>query len=254
MKCVPHLWFNDNAVEAVAFYCSLFENSRLQRQYAIKDTPSGDCDLLAFELNGQAFSAISAGPYYQLNESVSIMVTCSSRAEVLRLYQAFMKKGDFLMPLQEYAFNPYYAWVRDTFGVTWQLLLDENQESFYQFDFCLLFASKNCGKASEALDFYVALFDTSIESIALYQEGEAHDARAKVSYASLNLGSNRLVLMDHAYTGDKLFNEAFSFMILCDSQEEIDLYWQTYQQRQRQNNVAGVRIPLDFPGKFFLLG
>lgn len=226
MKCVLHLWFDDNAVEAVAFYCSLFENSRLQWQYAIKDTPSGDCDLLAFELDGQAFSAISAGPYYQLNESVSIMVTCSSRAEVLRLYQAFMKKGDFLMPLQEYAFNPYYAWVRDAFGVTWQLLLDENQESFYQFDFCLLFASENCGKASEALDFYASLFDTSIESIVLYQEGQAHEARAKVSYASLNLGSNRLVLMDHAYTGDKLFNEAFSFMILCDSQDEIDLYWQ----------------------------
>ncbi|MGG8342771.1 VOC family protein [Streptococcus uberis] len=226
MKCVPHLWFDDNAVEAVAFYCSLFENSRLQWQYAIKDTPSGDCDLLAFELDGQAFSAISAGPYYQLNESVSIMVTCSSRAEVLRLYQAFMQKGDFLMPLQEYAFNPYYAWVRDAFGVTWQLLLDENQESFYHFDFCLLFASENCGKASEALDFYAALFDTSIESIALYQEGQAHEARAKVSYASLNLESNRLVLMDHAYTGDKLFNEAFSFMILCDSQDEIDLYWQ----------------------------
>lgn len=155
------------------------------------------------------------------------MVTCSSRAEVLRLYQAFIKKRDFLMPLQEYAFNPYYAWVRDTFGVTWQLLLDENQESFYQFVFCLLFVSKNCGKASEALDFYAVLFDTSMESIALYQEGQAHEARAKVSYASFNLGSNRLVLMDHAYTGDKLFNEAFSFMILCDSQEEIDLYWQT---------------------------
>lgn len=65
MKCVPHLWFDDNAVEAVAFCCSLFESSRLQWQYAIKDTPYGVCDLLAFELDGQAFSAISAGPYYQ---------------------------------------------------------------------------------------------------------------------------------------------------------------------------------------------
>ena len=73
-KIVPHIWFDKEAKEAAAFYASLFENSKVKNITTITGTPSGDCDVVTLDLAGQEFMAISAGPYFKLNPSISFFV------------------------------------------------------------------------------------------------------------------------------------------------------------------------------------
>ena len=73
-KIVPHLWFDKEAKEAAEFYASTFPDSKLTNITTIHDTPSGDCDVVSFELWGYSFMAISAGPLLSFNPSVSFMV------------------------------------------------------------------------------------------------------------------------------------------------------------------------------------
>src|SRR5713101_2581748 len=79
---VPHLWFDTEAKEAAEFYASVFPDSRVTHVTTLHDTPSGDCDVVSFELAGQPFRAISAGPLFKFNESISFIVDCETQDEV----------------------------------------------------------------------------------------------------------------------------------------------------------------------------
>ena len=70
-QITPHLWFDKEAREAVELYVSLFSGSKITNVTTLTDTPSGDCDVVSFELAGQPFMAISAGPLFKFNPSVS---------------------------------------------------------------------------------------------------------------------------------------------------------------------------------------
>ena len=73
-KIVPHLWFDKEAVEAAEFYTSVFDNSKITYKSRIYDTPSGDCDIVGFQVMGYDFMAISAGPLFKINPSISFHV------------------------------------------------------------------------------------------------------------------------------------------------------------------------------------
>src|SRR4051812_3912427 len=70
----PHLWFDKEAKEAADFYCSVFPDSKIKNTTTLHNTPSGDCDLVSFNIWGHAFMAISAGPFFKFNPSISFMV------------------------------------------------------------------------------------------------------------------------------------------------------------------------------------
>ena len=73
-KIVPHLWFNKEAVEAAEFYTSIFKESTITHKSKNYDTPSGDCDIVGFSVQGFHFMAISAGPLFKFNPSISFML------------------------------------------------------------------------------------------------------------------------------------------------------------------------------------
>lgn len=73
-KITPHLWFNKEAKEAASFYTSLFPNSKVTNTTVITGTPSGDCNIVSFELLGYALMAISAGPLFKFNPSISFIM------------------------------------------------------------------------------------------------------------------------------------------------------------------------------------
>src|SRR5688572_28447682 len=73
-KITPHLWFDQEATEAAEFYTSLFPDSKVTNITTLHDTPSGDSDIVSFERSGQSFMAISAGPLFKFNPSVSFFV------------------------------------------------------------------------------------------------------------------------------------------------------------------------------------
>ena len=104
-KIVPHLWFDTQAVEAANWYVSIFAHSEITHLSQLHDTPSGDVDTVEFTLDGVDFSAISAGPYFTLNDSISLMVTCRSAEEVDALYAHLGRDATILMPLDAYPFS-----------------------------------------------------------------------------------------------------------------------------------------------------
>lgn len=223
---IPHLWFDKEAAEAANWYVSLIENSRLIFTSTIPDTPSGDAEQVEFQLANLRIAAISAGPHFTLNPSVSLMVSCPEPEEVDRLYAELSAGGTDLMPLGEYPFSKRYAWIQDKYGLNWQLMHTEFYKEALRIRPVLLFSGTACGQAEDALNQYSAIFPgASTGFVNRYAPGEAHDARAKINYAELTLGGIQFVVMDHGYGADFTFNEAFSFMVLCRDQAEIDRYW-----------------------------
>lgn len=222
---IPHLWYDTEAKEAAAFYVDLF-GGKIDWTYTITDTPSGDSDLVQFQLGDMTLAAISAGPYFKLNESMSLMVSVADKAELTRLYEALSDGGRVLMPLAEYPFSPYYVWLEDRFGLSWQLSYASDLDKPYQFDICLLFSQDQVGLAEPMLDYYKdKLPQARLGQLSYYGEGEAAVAAAKLNYAELFIGDQKIIAMDHGYGGEASFNEAFSLMVYVDSQEELNFYY-----------------------------
>lgn len=225
-KIVPHLWYDKEAKEAALFYISLFEQSRLLNVTVIGDTPSGDSEIVDFELAGQRFSAISAGPYFRFNPSISLMVSCESVEEVNIKWKALSEGGSELMPLGEYPFSRWYGWVQDKYGLSWQLMFTENIQNVQKITPNMLFSNEVCGKAEEAVKYYTDIFeDSETGTVSRYGEGEAENSKAEVNYAGFKLDGFSLSAMDNAYDTDFGFNEAFSLMVYCKDQKEIDYFW-----------------------------
>lgn len=110
-KITPHLWYDQQAKEAAEFYCSVFPNSRITNVSTLYDTPSGDCDIVSFELDGQPFMAISAGPLFQFNEAISFLVNCETQEEIDYYW-------DKLSAVPE---AEQCGWLKDKFGLSWQI-------------------------------------------------------------------------------------------------------------------------------------
>src|SRR4051812_9221980 len=101
-KIIPHLWFDKEAVAATAFYVSLFKDSKVDHVSTIKGTPSGDCDIVNFTLEGEKFMAISAGPYFKFNPSISLFTVFDNEAEIKEVWDKLVEGGKVLMPFDTY--------------------------------------------------------------------------------------------------------------------------------------------------------
>ena len=225
-KIVSHLWYDKEAKEAALFYIRLFDQSRLLNVTVIENTPSGDSEIVSFELAGQHFTAISAGPYFSFNPSISLMVACCSAEEVNTKWNALLEGGKELMPLGEYPFSKRYGWVQDRYGLSWQLMLTDSGQASQKITPNLLFSNDACGKAEEAVKYYTEIFENSgIGLISRYGPGEAASSKAKVNYAAFKLCGIDFSAMDNGFDVDYSFNEAFSLIVNCKDQQEIDYFW-----------------------------
>src|ERR1700730_16485918 len=104
-QITPHFWFDKEAKEAAEFYTSLLSDSQVANITTLHDTPSGECDVVSFELAGQPFMAISAGPLFTFNPSVSFHIRCSTTREVDAIWEPLSPGGKILMPLDKYPFS-----------------------------------------------------------------------------------------------------------------------------------------------------
>jgi predicted 3-demethylubiquinone-9 3-methyltransferase (glyoxalase superfamily) len=225
-KITPHLWFGKEAKEAAELYVSLIAGSEIKSLRTIHDTPSGDCDIVSFELAGQPFMALSAGPLFKFNPSVSFHVKCKTGEEVDTLWRKLSEGGKIRMPLRRYPFSERYGWTEDRYGLSWQLMLAGGSEIKQKITPVLMFVNKVCGKAEEAVNFYTSVFkDPSPKVLARYGKGEEPDKEGTTRYAQFTLLGQEFGAMDSAMEHKFAFNEAISFIVLCDTQEEVDYYW-----------------------------
>lgn len=237
---IPHLWFDTQAVEAVEFYCSLFPKSKVLSRSVIEGTPSGDCDYLIFEVWGQRFEATNAGSQCLLNPSISMMVNFdllfykeqenpekAARDELNKIWKRLIEGGEALMELGEYDFSPFYGWVKDRYGMTWQLILtDPGGDPRPPIMPSMLFVGNICGKAEEAGSFYRTIFSSSEKGLLVrYPSGMEPDKEGTVMFSDIKLGESWITVSDSAYDHLFEFNEALSFIISCKNQVEIDYFW-----------------------------
>jgi len=116
-KITPFLWYTKEAEEAAAFYARTFPNSRVNRVTAMPNEspsgPPGTVKVVEFELFGQPFMAMSAGPFDRFNHSVSFSVSCDDQAELDRYWNALLANGGTAEQC---------GWLRDRYGLCWQIV------------------------------------------------------------------------------------------------------------------------------------
>jgi predicted 3-demethylubiquinone-9 3-methyltransferase (glyoxalase superfamily) len=233
-KITPHLWFDKEAREAAEFYTSLFPDSKVTNITTLHDTPSGDSDIVSFELAGQSFMAISAGPLFKFNPSVSFIVNFDpsrdkdARNNIDTLWERLSQDGTALMPLDKYPFSERYGWVQDKYGLSWQLILSDPEGEERPFIVpSLTFVGDVAGRAEEAVNYYLSVFKNSkMGTIIRYGAEQEPDKEGTVMFADFMLEGQWFAAMDSAREHNFAFNEAISFLVDCDSQEEIDYYWE----------------------------
>jgi predicted 3-demethylubiquinone-9 3-methyltransferase (glyoxalase superfamily) len=115
-RITPFLWFDSNAEQAVDFYLSAFKNSRGLDELHNVDDGRGTRGILtiAFELDGQKFTAINGGPIFKFTEAVSFVVRCDSQQEV----------DDYWSKLSSGGSEIQCGWLKDKFGLSWQIVPD----------------------------------------------------------------------------------------------------------------------------------
>jgi predicted 3-demethylubiquinone-9 3-methyltransferase (glyoxalase superfamily) len=224
-KITPHLWFDKEAREAAEFYVSVFDDSRINSATEIPDTPSGDSEVVAFQIMGYDFKAISAGPLFKINPSISFHAKCRTPEEVDQIWEKLAEGGTVMMELGEYPFSRRYGWIQDKFGVSWQVIHTEGDFE-QRITPVLMFVGDVCGRAEEAVGFYASVFrDAKAEVLARYVDGQEPDKAGTVKYAQFILDGQEFGAMDSARMHDFGFNEAISFVINCKDQQEIDYFW-----------------------------
>jgi predicted 3-demethylubiquinone-9 3-methyltransferase (glyoxalase superfamily) len=118
-RITPFLWFDDRAEEAAGFYVSIFQHSRIKGVYrytheAAKAAgrPEGSVMTVAFELDGQEFTALNGGPLFKFTEAISLVVNCETQAEVDHFWTKLSAGGQEVQ----------CGWLKDRFGVAWQVV------------------------------------------------------------------------------------------------------------------------------------
>jgi predicted 3-demethylubiquinone-9 3-methyltransferase (glyoxalase superfamily) len=244
-KITPNLWFAGDAQEAVDFYVAAFPGSRiLAKSYYPKSAAEGLADFqldlagkvltIEFELGGQVFVAINAGPEFTPNPSISFMVNFDpsvdnqAREHLDQLWKILSDGGQALMPLEAYPYSKRYGWVKDRYGFSWQLILTDPAGEPRPFIIpSLLFSGDNTNRAEEAIHFYVSVFkDAKLGALSTYSEDTGPARAGSLMFGDFMLANQWFAAMDSAVEQDFTFNEAISLSVSCKDQAEIDFFWE----------------------------
>jgi len=126
-KITTFLWFDNNAEEAVNFYVSIFKNSRILNTTRYGESgpgPKGTVMTIAFQLDGQEFTALNGGPQFKFTEAISLVVHCQTQEEVDYFWEKLSEGGEKIE----------CGWLKDKFGLAWQIVPDVLFEVFGQGD------------------------------------------------------------------------------------------------------------------------
>ena len=225
-RIIPAIWCNGTADEAARFYADVFrEGSVVEQAPGLAATVS---------IHGFGLSLINGGDQYAPNPSISCILNFDpllfggedqARAYLDELYER-LSGGGVLMELGEYPFSPRYTWVRDRFGMTWQLMLTNPAGEPRPFILpSFMFGGTNHANAEEATEAWIALFDDAHRgALRRYEEGGPMEV-GTVMFTDFTLRGTWMAAMDSGAFHDFTFTPGVSMIISCRDQEEIDRYW-----------------------------
>jgi len=155
-KITPFLWFDDQAEEAMNFYCSIFKNSKigsLTRYGEAGPGAQGTVMSATFQIEGQEFMALNGGPLFAFTEAISFYVNCETQAEVDELWEKLTEGGEEVQ----------CGWLKDKYGLSWQIVPAGLIELLY---------SQEAEKSRRAMEAMLQMKKLDIEKIRLaYEQG-----------------------------------------------------------------------------------
>ena len=222
----PAIRCNGDADEAARFYAGVF------REGSVVEQVPGYASTVS--IHGFQLSLISGGDQDAPNPSISCILNFDpllfggedqARIYLDELYER-LSTGGVLMELGEYPFSPRYAWVRDRFGMTWQLMLTDPAGEPRPFILpAFMFGGTNHANAEEATEAWIALFDDARRgALRRYAEGGPMGA-GTVMFTDFTLRGTWMAAMDSGTFHDFTFTPGVSMIVSCRDQEEIDRYW-----------------------------
>jgi predicted 3-demethylubiquinone-9 3-methyltransferase (glyoxalase superfamily) len=156
-KIVPNLWFDTEAEEAAAFYVGVFENSRIVNVTHYTEAGPREAGMtmtVEFELDGQRFIGINGGPEFKFDEAVSFAIECETQEEVDYYWTQLTEGGE----------ESQCGWLRDRFGLSWQVVPTGMEE---------LFADPDKGRAERAMKAMLGMRKLDVAALRRAADGEA---------------------------------------------------------------------------------
>ena len=246
-KIITHLWFDHQAEEAVNFYTSVFERGRILEETRydkegaeISARAQGSVMTVTFELAGQEFIALNGGPYFTITPAISFFVDCVTEKELDKLWDKLIQDGLIFMELGPYPFSKKFGWVQDRFGVSWQLNLEPygNEQTITPF---LMFTGDRHGKAEEAVDFYISLFDQSKKEAVERYGADEEEIEGTTKHVAFTLGGQKLIALDGGRDHPFTFSEAISLMVVCQDQKEVDKLWEMLSEAGEKSRCGWLK-------------
>jgi predicted 3-demethylubiquinone-9 3-methyltransferase (glyoxalase superfamily) len=155
-KIVPNLWFDDNAEEAANFYLTVFKNSRIVNVSRYTDAgpgKPGTVMTVEFELDGHRFVGINGGPQFSFSEAVSFQIDCADQAEVDYYWERLAEGGE----------EGPCGWLKDKFGLSWQVVPAGMDE---------LFADPDQGRAARTMQAMFGMRKLDIAALYAAADGK----------------------------------------------------------------------------------
>lgn len=231
-KITPCLWFDSTAEEAVNFYTSIFPNSKInyitrygKEGFEIHHRPENSIMTISFELDAQKFLALNGGPLFKFSEAVSFYVYCGSETKIASLFEKLSNNAHILMPLDKYDWSEKYAWIKDKYGVSWQLDV-QDINSKQKIVPSLLFVDKKFGEVKNAVKFFTEIFPNSKVLMEVPYSSTENIPEGTILFSQFTIADYLMNAISSSYPHNFDFNEAISFIIYCKTQAEVDYYWE----------------------------
>ena len=238
---VPHIWINRVADDATDFYVSALPDAEVVEKatYPEEGLPdfqrefAGRTLAVELEVAGCPLALINAGGEFTPNPTISFFlnfdpsVRGDARGDLVRTWEKLSDGGRVLMELGDYPFSRLYGWVRDRYGVSWQLMLTDpagDPRPFLIPD--LMFCGPAQNRAQEAVDFYLSVFPgAELGSRVHYEQATGPATPESVIFSEFRIRDSWLTAMDSAVEQPFTFTPGVSLLFRARGQEEIDRLW-----------------------------
>lgn len=226
----PCFIIREKAEAAGHFYASVFEQMKVA---------STDPLVTILETNGQKIMLLNDGPQDPLNQTVSIMVMCDREEQIDEYWNRLAFDATVRMEYNTYPWAKKYGWVKDKYGMEWQLYFGDAQAYKQKFVPTLMFCGAQNGKAEEAMNFYTSIFqDSEIDGIMKHaQDGD--DIAGNIAHAEFNLDDFKIGCMDSSHEKDAAFNDSASLVVITNDQAETDKFWEALLSGGGQESMCG---------------